>query len=238
MKSIWQAVSFLAVVHLLTLGLFGAWLWRSGRLDGSRVRQVREIFARTIAQEQSEADLNEETEPALDDEVVGRQIASVDQLGMLTALQRQERQTARRLQDETDMLSRQFEAMNQQTELERDRFEAERQSWRDAIAAEWRRKNDEQFAQTVRLYESLPPKQAKAMLLVLMEQGAQKQAVAYLDAMAPRTAGKILKELKAPEEILLATELLEDLRRFGLGAVAEPDVLHDQPAANPSRTDA
>jgi hypothetical protein len=237
-KSLWQAVSFLAVVHLLTLSLFAAWLWRSDRLDGDRVRQVREIFSRTIAEEQSANEGDLEVAPGPDEESIARQRASADQLGMLTAMQQQERQTTRRLQDETDMLTRQFEAMNEQTELDRRQFDAERQSWRGAIAEEWQRKNDEQFAQTVRLYESLPPKQAKAMLLSLVEQGQKDQAVSYLDAMAPRTATKILKELKAPEEILLATELLEDLRRFGLGAVAEEDLLDEQPAANPERTDA
>ena len=55
MKAAWYAVSFLAVVNLLALALCAAWLWRTDRLDASRVHQVRELFARTIAEEQADA---------------------------------------------------------------------------------------------------------------------------------------------------------------------------------------
>ena len=53
----------------------------------------------------------------------------------------------------------------------------------------------------------------------MVADGQLQQAVAYLDAMKPRAASKILKEFKSPSEIVLATELLEKLRTFGLGTV-------------------
>jgi hypothetical protein len=69
--------------------------------------------------------------------------------------------------------------------------------------------------QAVRQYEQVPPKQGKRMIMELVVMGQVEQAVAYLDAMNVRAAGKILKEFKTDEEIKLATELLEKLRTFG-----------------------
>ena len=45
MKTLWNIVSFLAVVHLLALVMFVGWLWKSGRLDGARIDELREMLA-------------------------------------------------------------------------------------------------------------------------------------------------------------------------------------------------
>ena len=44
MKTIWNIVSFLAVVNLLCLGLAAAWLGWTGRLDETRLTEVQDIF--------------------------------------------------------------------------------------------------------------------------------------------------------------------------------------------------
>lgn len=44
MKTIWNIVSFLAVVNLLCLGLAAAWLGWTGRLDEARLTEVQDIF--------------------------------------------------------------------------------------------------------------------------------------------------------------------------------------------------
>ncbi len=44
MKTIWNIVSFLAVVNLLALGLAAGWLGWTGRLDEDRLTAVQEIF--------------------------------------------------------------------------------------------------------------------------------------------------------------------------------------------------
>ena len=54
MKSIWNAFSFLAVVHLLALLIFAGWLWKTDRLEGARLEAVRDLFAMSI-QEQADA---------------------------------------------------------------------------------------------------------------------------------------------------------------------------------------
>jgi hypothetical protein len=44
MKTIWNIVSFLAVVNLLAIGLAAGWLGWTGRLDEARLTAVQEIF--------------------------------------------------------------------------------------------------------------------------------------------------------------------------------------------------
>lgn len=226
MKSIWTVVSFFAIVHLLALMLFLGWLWRSDRLDMDRVQELRELLAPTIT-EQAELEQEEvQRELEMADSQLTR-LPSAEQVVRLTTLQDQEQKSAQRMKDESVMLARQFELLARNTEAEREAFEIDRQRWEDATRAERDRKTDEQFAQTVQQYESLPAKQCKNMLLELIGMGQQRQAVAYLDAMKPRAASKILKEFKSQAEIVLATELLEDLRTFGLGTVDPKDAGND-----------
>ena len=232
MRPLWTIVSFFAVVHLLAVLLFGAWLWRTDRLSMQRITAARQIFAPSIAEEARQADERDaETRRAAGAEIIPARLSSLEQLDVLTAMQDQEQQISQRLRQESEMLARQFEELNAKIEAEREAFEAQRRSWEEATRAERERKADEQFAQAVRQYESLPPKQAKELLSALADAGQRAQAVAYLDAMSARAASRILREFKTPPEIVLATELLEELRSFGLGLL-EPESPADDDAAD------
>ncbi len=50
MRSAWNTVSFLAVVHLLALGMFAGWLGYTQRLDRERLNAVRDLFALTTVE--------------------------------------------------------------------------------------------------------------------------------------------------------------------------------------------
>lgn len=220
MKSLWSVVSFLAVVHLLALILFLGWLYGTDRLSVERVRNVRELFAMTMTDEKMQKEEQEQApEENQENESSMFQMSSTRQIELLTDVQRQELMATQRMKDESEMHSRQFSLLNQKIALEREEFETERRRWEEATGADRERKTNEQFAQTVSQYESLPAKQGKQILIELINSGSREQAVAYLDAMKPRAASKILKEFKSPEEIILAAELLEELRIFGLGTV-------------------
>ena len=56
MKTLWLALSVLAIANLLAFLGFVGWLKMSDRLDGDRLKAVRTILAKTIAEEKSEAD--------------------------------------------------------------------------------------------------------------------------------------------------------------------------------------
>jgi len=220
MKSLWSVVSFLAVVHLLALLGFLGWMYGSDRLSLERVRTVRELFAMTITDEKIQKEDQERmTEETQERDSSMFQMSSTRQIELLTDVQRQELLATQRMKDESEMHARQFSLLNQKIASEREEFEEERRRWEEATGADRERKTNEQFTQTVIQYESLPAKQGKQVLIELINSGNREQAVAYLDAMKPRATSKILKEFKSPEEIILAAELLEDLRIFGLGTV-------------------
>lgn len=229
MKALWSAVSFLSVVHLLALVLFVGWLWRTDRLSAQRVQQLRDVFGPTIAEELAREAAAEKAQGVTSEapDAVPARLSSREQLNVLTMLQEQEQQVSNRLKEESEMLATQFEQLAQQTEAQRAVFEAERESWEEATRAERERKADEQFAQTVQQYESVPARQARDMLIELVERGDREQAVAYLDAMNKRAASRILREFKTPEQVVLATELLEELRTFGLGTVESESARND-----------
>lgn len=230
MRMIWSAFSFLAVVHLLALLMFVAWLWSSNRLNAERVQELRALLAPTIEEAQAmaaerEAEAAEEREqweaevrrlrPPVSSEVQLRQISRVEEL---------ELRSLNRIESERKMLREQFETAMSQLEDRERALEQQRQDWQDTIAEEAARRADEQFAQTVQQYESIPPKQGKGMIVQLVNEGEMKQAVAYLDAMNPRAASKILREFKVGAEIELATRLLEELRTFGVPAEVAQDL--------------
>lgn len=51
MRTLWNAIAFVAVVNLLALIFAGGWMWRSGRLDRARIEAARDIFRVPIAEE-------------------------------------------------------------------------------------------------------------------------------------------------------------------------------------------
>jgi len=224
MKRLWNAVSFVAVVNLLAMTMFGLWLWQSGRMDVERLRRLKEMLGQTIEAEQevaaeqqaqTEADRQEAAEQA---RVADPPLPSVAQVRHLNLIDAQSRQAMQRLRDETDQHLARLAMERRQIEREQASLEAEKEAWQEATRAQRQQRTDEQFQKTVKLYESAKPKLAKQWMLNLVDDGEERQVVAYLNAMNSRAAKKILDEFKSEQDGQLATELLERLRTFGLGA--------------------
>lgn len=222
MRSLWNVVSFLAIANLLALAFFGTWLWQSDRLSVQRVRQVRELFAQTTAHQRAEDEKRKaEDDAAKQAQLEAKRAAnppsdSAAQLREISLISQEHEQVRRRLQDERAMLLAQLQAESARIDAQKVELQQQREQWENAVSADRKRKNDEQFLQTVKQLEQLPPKQGKQMIIELIEGDQLATAVAYLDSMNARSAGKILKEFKSEPEIKLATKLLERLRTFGL----------------------
>lgn len=238
MRTAWNVLSFLAVVHLLAIAIFLAWLWRSERLDTSRIEGIRELLAITIpeaehaVQEASmieAADRQQQIDDARRDDPP---LASRTELDILSRQDRLHQRALRRLEDEQNQRATQLREQFDRLEVERDAFEQRVADWETATAADRERKTDAQFAQMIKLYESLRPALAKDKIVELVRIGKTDQAVTYLDAMNPRFAGKILTEFKTEDENRLATELLERIRMFGAEVEPTEDSSDDDAAGN------
>ena len=77
MRTLWNAISFLAVVNMLALVLVIGWLGYSDRLDRSRIEAVRDLFMPTITSMEEASE--EPTEPSGDGVT---EISEVDSPGL------------------------------------------------------------------------------------------------------------------------------------------------------------
>ncbi len=221
MKTLWNIVSFLAVVHLLALVMFVGWLWNSGRLDKDRVGELREMLAMTIPEAQAAAAESTRQE-ALQQQQMAEEnlrqnpgIPSGDRVRTMTDASQSEQRSVRRISDVKADLARQMAQAQASMDEQREALESEQRSIEDGAAGERERRSADQLKKTVKLLESLPPKQVKRQIIELVNSGSKEQAVIYLDAMNQRIAGKVLAEFKTDPEVKLAKELLERVRTLG-----------------------
>ncbi len=230
MRSAWNAVSFLAIVNLLALSLFVSWLWGSQRLDGQRLAALRELFAQTIPQEREAAAEDARAEEARrrwqaqQGGAANPALSSADSMRASGEMQEQADRISTRLSDEAALLLEQLELRERELDRREAAFTARASAWEKARKDEEYRRTDEQFAQAVGQLERLKPKQAKAMIVQLVNDGKLQEALAYLDAMNERAAAKIFGQFNTDQDRRLATELLEGLRTLGLAGGVTPEL--------------
>lgn len=238
LRAFGTAMVVLLVLHLVAAGLFVGWLRTSGRLNQERVDRVVEMFKLTIAEE-AEEDAKAEA-LAEEAETIARENARLEAVaqGPKTLLERfaDEREAdeiARhrvdRLMRETADLRDQIARAKDQIAKQKAELDVERQRFEQAVADRAEKLADDDFKQTVAMYEQIKPKQAKQMMQTLLAQGKSDDVVDYLAAMQLRKAANVLKEFKGEEDVVQATMILEQLRQRGVdalginaGASAEP----------------
>lgn len=238
MRTLWNVISFLAIVNLLALLLVIGWLWNSKRLTMDRMREIRASLAQTLPEAEASAkkaaDLagQEQAKASEAARTANPPIDSRTQAQYVSLVRREEAQSRQRLQDDRKMLEQQLAQMGGQLDVRKASLNQQQAKLEAAGKPDLQRKIDEQFMQAVKQYELAPPKNAKKMLVELINGGGRNQAVAYLKAMNPRAASKILREFKSDPEIVMAKELLESLRTQGLDLPETPAAA--KPAQDPS----
>ena len=230
MKTIWSAFTFFCVVQVLATAMFAGWLWQSGRLNGERVRATRSLFAQPAAPEDEDvSEAGPSGAPGADGAPSAADTAAQETIRLVGRFEQQQRIAARRLRDEHAQLSQELDLRAQDLRAREEELHTDRMEWEASVLLSQETLADEQFAKAVKLLGGLPPKSGKARIIELMQAGRTDQAVAYLNAMNGRQAGRILREFKSADEGLMATDLLERLRMFG--RLPEPDM--DPADANP-----
>jgi hypothetical protein len=224
-RAVWTVITLLLLINALLMAGAAGWLYRSGRLDQERIDRIREMLSITIQQEkeqemQAQALEEQSRQQALEiarlESVSDGPITLADrlhseQLGDELAVQRIERlrrdisDMRRQLRLAKDLLAKQHAELSTQ-----------REAFEQAVERQTKLKRDEDFQQTVQMYQKVKPKQAKGMFQELLSQGKAEQVVDYLSAMQLRKAAAVLKEFKKPDEIVQATDLLQRLRERGI----------------------
>jgi hypothetical protein len=134
-----------------------------------------------------------------------------------------------RKQRELADLQHQIELARQQTALDRAKIEQGQQDLEAQKEQATKLASDKGFQDTLELYNVMPPKQVKTIFMTLGDDAVMQ----YLVAMEPRTAGKIIKEFKLPEETVRIQKVLEKIRQAQATSPAAPGAAQGLPSATP-----
>ncbi|MDZ4756179.1 MAG: hypothetical protein SGJ11_17010 [Phycisphaerae bacterium] len=230
MKKLWNMISVIAIVNLFAVLGVGGWMWKSGRLDGGRVRMLLQVPPEQPAPV-PEVPIEE---PAGDLTPTTVKIDASDRALQQHAL------SLRRLQDEKVQLDRELEERQALLAQKTLGFQAEKRAWDESMAGSKASKSAEQFKKSVKLLESVPAKQGKEWILEMVRSGSVDEAVDYLDAMSPFKASSLLKAFKGEDETKVATDLLHRIRRRTPDAPAIPEsaLVSDAPSNGSSTSTA
>jgi hypothetical protein len=216
MKKLWNAlVLTLAVNFLLAAGAV-AWLYQTGRLDRDRVAAIRKIVLDapepSATKEESPPPAAATTRPSMSLEALldkhtgkraGEQVEVVQQ-----AFDAQSVLLDRRHREVEDLAG---QVARQQEKLAEDRaaLEAERRALNDREAAARGAAGDRGFQDSLKMYGAMPARQVKGVFVSMPDE----TVVRYLRALPPRTATKIVKEFKTPEETERIRKIMERMQR-------------------------
>lgn len=220
-RSIWLVLSLMSIMNIVAILVLAGWLQATNRLSGERLQEVRSIFARSVAQQEydDDQDAKEAARQAEIDEAEARvgttPLSSEQRLSIVSEYEKVRRAELERMQEETRRLRQTLAAERDDLEWEKVKFNERKSAFEEMRAEIIRREDDEQFAKSVAMYETIKANQSAEMMMELVNQGKTDEVVAYLDAMKPRSAAKVIAEVQKAET-QLAAELLERLKVYGL----------------------
>ncbi|QYK46858.1 MAG: hypothetical protein KF838_08675 [Phycisphaeraceae bacterium] len=240
MRTIWNALSVMAIANLIALASIVAWLVVGGRVDRDRVQRVRETFVETVAEErlrleQEEAE-RQATELAAIEEArkkEGSPVPFADAMDMRIQRNADEEQRLERLRKEISLL--QAAIAREQRKIDSDLEALEVREKAFAAMREQIRltEGNKQFRKAVSVLESLDAADAMAAMAEMLRSGDPEQVVAYLNAMQDRKRAAVLTEFIAAGQQQVAAELLERLRTRGSEPLPEQSALGGALSAGP-----
>jgi hypothetical protein len=238
LKSLWTGICVLAIANSLAIVLFFGWLKSSDRLSRDRVEAARLIFAKTVGEDQAK---KSEEEQALKQQAAKAEAEAKAALPPVTAdlraaiireYEERTRQEKNRIQRETENLIETLTRRQEEFEKERTAFNAVKEAFEKQRAEIVRLEGDAQFQKSLKIYQSLKPDAAKAMLQRLIDSQKMTEVIAYLNAMKPSVATKIVAEFQKGDATL-AADLLERLKVYGLALDASEEFGNAASPANP-----
>jgi hypothetical protein len=205
----------LAINFLAAAGGIG-YLFQAGKLDRAKVLAIKELI---FAPPPSAAPA---TQPAEEPAATTQPINSLEKLlaqasgrtageqvefvqrsfdAQMALLDRRQRELAD--------LQRQVDLSKQQMERDRGALEKGRTALASQQQQATKLATDKGFQDSLALYNTLPGKQVKTIFMTLDDATITQ----YLQAMQPRSAARIVKEFKAPDEVARIQRVMESMRQ-------------------------
>lgn len=215
MKKLFNVIILtLAMNFLLAAGAAG-WLFRSGHVDRQKWIEVKKILFPPPATDVAAAPTTQPdatTQPTRRlDELLARESgrSAAEQVEFIQQTFDVQAAQLDRRERELDDLQRQVDLAKRQMARDRAKLEQDQKNLTDRQQQATRLASDKGFQDSLQLYTSMQPKQVKTVFMTLSDDVLQQ----YLEAMEPRTASKIIKEFKTPEEITRIQHVLEKMRQ-------------------------
>lgn len=214
-KSLYHVLLLTLAINFLAVAGGVGWLWNDGRLGKEQVAQIKQILYPPPAPPSVDADAPADptTQPAgmkLEDllaKAAGRTAA--EQVEFLQqSFDAQAAQLDRRQRELLD-LQRQIDLAKGQLATDRAKLAAGQQKLLADQQLQEKLANDKGFQDSLNLYQTMPSRQVKGVFMTLEDE----VVVRYLQAMPPRTASKIVKEFKTPDEVARIRRVLERMRQ-------------------------
>jgi len=208
----------LAINFLAAAGGIG-YLFNTGKLDREKVLAIKDLV---FAPPPSAAPATQPTTQPLDTALpTTRPIDSLEKLlaqhagrpagEQVEIMQRSfDAQMAMldRRQRELLDLQRQVDLSKQQMERDRAALDKSRKQLATREQQATKLATDKGFQDSLALYNTMPGKQVKTIFMTLDDETMRQ----YLQAMAPRSAARIVKEFKTPEETARIQRVMESMR--------------------------
>jgi len=214
MKKLFSVLTLTLAVNFLVVAGFVAWLSHDGRLDRARITAIKDIlFPPPLPEAPATQPVTDQlAEPTMKlEELLARTAGrpAAEQLDYI-------RKSFDSQMAQLDRAHRELLDLNQQVEQARAKLNDERKALDekekkldDRDQQSQRLASDQGFQNSLSLYETLPARQVKTIFMGLED----AVVIQYLQAMESRTAAKITKEFKSPEESERLKRLLEKMRQ-------------------------
>jgi flagellar motility protein MotE (MotC chaperone) len=217
MKKLFFVLIFTLAMNFLAVGGAIGYLFQSGKLDKAKISKIREVVfpppgSGATTQPSAAAPAPQPLNLAnLLEKHSGSVIEQVDFIRRTVDSQMLELD---RRQREMADLKQQVDLANQKLASDRAALEKREKALADREQAAQKLQSDTGFQNSLSLYNAMPSKQVKSIFMTLNESTVQE----YLTAMDTRTAGKIIKEFKSPDETAFIERVLERIREAQVSA--------------------
>jgi len=234
MKRLLNVIVLALAVNFLIVAAGVGYLRFNGNLDRGKVMAIKDVLFPPPAPEQPTTQPAEATtRPTLKlEELLAQQSgrSAGEQVEFIQhTFDAQMAQLDRRQRELTD-LQRQIDLAKEQIARDRDALDEQRKVVDNREQQATKLETDKGFQDCLALYRSIPGKQVKTIFLSLDQQTVAQ----YLQAMEARTAGRIIKEFKSPEETQFIQKVLERIRQ----PTTAPALAQQQPAPTQASTGA
>ncbi len=220
MKTLIKAIFIIALLNLLAVLAGTGWLFSSGRISKDRIINMSSLFNEPVAAEQAalkseqaaiEKELAEQEKPlpSIPLNAEERNLVRVE----MTQVDRQRLDRMKREVENLRETLRKERRIIEQNRIALEEEKAAFQQMRDRLAG---LEGGNQFKKSLGTLSEMKPKDAKAVLSVLLGDTKTEEVVTYLSSMDSGVRTSILTEFIKEGEEQLAADLLESIRQRGL----------------------